>query len=46
MTGRTKQDELIMKRPCESCSMPIETGTYCQYCVTPTGTIRRSGLVI
>lgn len=28
------------KHPCESCSMPIETGTYCQYCVTPTGELQ------
>jgi hypothetical protein len=25
------------KHPCESCSVPIESGTYCQYCVTPGG---------
>jgi hypothetical protein len=25
---------------CESCSMPIETGTYCQYCVTSTGELQ------
>jgi len=28
------------KHPCESCSMPIETGTYCQYCVTPNGELQ------
>lgn len=28
------------KHPCESCSMPIETGTYCQYCVTATGELQ------
>ena len=26
--------------PCESCSMPIETGTYCSYCVTATGELQ------
>ncbi len=25
---------------CESCSMPIETGQYCQYCVTETGELQ------
>ena len=25
------------KHPCESCSMPIETGRYCQYCVNEKG---------
>lgn len=25
------------KHPCESCSMPIESGIHCQYCVTPSG---------
>jgi hypothetical protein len=25
---------------CESCSMPIETGTYCKYCVTKTGELQ------
>ncbi len=25
---------------CESCSMPIETGTYCQYCVTSAGDLQ------
>jgi hypothetical protein len=28
------------KHSCESCSMPIETGTYCAYCVTPTGELQ------
>jgi hypothetical protein len=28
------------KRTCESCTMPIETATYCQYCVTPTGELQ------
>lgn len=28
------------KHPCASCSMPIETGTYCSYCVTPTGELQ------
>jgi hypothetical protein len=26
--------------PCESCSMPIETGTYCAYCVTANGELQ------
>jgi hypothetical protein len=25
---------------CESCSMPIESGKYCQYCVTSTGELQ------
>jgi len=25
---------------CESCSMPIETGTYCAYCVTENGELQ------
>ena len=28
------------KHPCESCSMPIETGTYCQYCATASGELQ------
>jgi hypothetical protein len=28
------------KHPCESCSMPIESGTYCSYCVTATGELQ------
>lgn len=28
------------KHVCASCSMPIETGTYCPYCVTPTGELQ------
>lgn len=28
------------KHPCESCSMPIETGRYCQYCVDATGNLQ------
>ncbi len=28
------------KHPCESCSMPIESGHYCQYCVTSTGELQ------
>ncbi len=28
------------KHPCESCSMPIESGTYCSYCVTSTGELQ------
>ena len=27
-------------RSCESCSMPIESGSYCQYCVTSTGALQ------
>ena len=26
--------------PCESCSMPIETGRYCQHCVDETGQLQ------
>ena len=26
--------------PCESCSMPIETGNYCSYCVTASGELQ------
>jgi hypothetical protein len=25
------------KHPCESCSMPIESGTYCSYCSNEKG---------
>jgi hypothetical protein len=25
---------------CQSCSMPIETGAYCPYCVTPSGELQ------
>lgn len=28
------------KHPCESCSMPIETGKYCQYCVDAEGKLQ------
>ena len=28
------------KHPCESCSMPIESGRYCQYCVTEAGELQ------
>lgn len=28
------------KHPCESCSMPIESGTYCSYCVTASGELQ------
>jgi hypothetical protein len=28
------------KHPCESCSMPIESGIYCSYCVTPSGELQ------
>jgi hypothetical protein len=28
------------KHPCESCSMPIETGKYCQYCVDEKGDLQ------
>lgn len=28
------------QHPCESCSMPIETGTYCQYCVDASGKLQ------
>lgn len=26
--------------PCESCSMPIETGRYCRYCTDATGALQ------
>ena len=26
--------------PCESCSMPIETGAYCVHCVTSSGELQ------
>jgi hypothetical protein len=26
--------------PCESCSMPIESGRYCPYCATPSGELQ------
>ena len=26
--------------PCESCSMPIETGRYCRYCVDASGELQ------
>ena len=26
--------------PCESCSMPIETGPYCQYCIDEEGNLQ------
>jgi hypothetical protein len=28
------------KHTCESCSMPIETGRYCQYCVNGQGELQ------
>ena len=28
------------KHPCESCSMPIETGQYCEYCVDEAGKLQ------
>ena len=28
------------KHPCESCSMPIETGRYCQHCVDEQGQLQ------
>jgi hypothetical protein len=28
------------KHPCESCSMPIETGRYCQHCVDEKGQLQ------
>jgi hypothetical protein len=28
------------KHPCESCSMPIETGRYCPYCVDAKGELQ------
>jgi hypothetical protein len=29
------------KHGCESCSMPIETGRYCQYCVDDQGQLQK-----
>ena len=29
-----------MTSPCESCSMPIESGPYCQYCTDDNGALR------
>jgi hypothetical protein len=29
-----------MSHPCESCSMPIESGPYCQHCVDATGALQ------
>ena len=28
------------QHPCESCSMPIETGRYCQYCTDAGGNLQ------
>ena len=28
------------KHPCESCSMPIETGPYCEYCTDAEGKLQ------
>ena len=28
------------EHPCESCSMPIETGRYCPYCVDADGNLQ------
>jgi len=28
------------KHPCESCSMPIESGRYCQYCTDADGKLQ------
>lgn len=28
------------RKQCESCSMPIESGTYCTYCSTATGELQ------
>ena len=30
----------MSNHPCESCSMPIESGHYCQYCVTTDGALQ------
>ena len=29
-----------VKHPCESCSMPIETGRYCVHCTDPAGNLQ------
>ena len=31
---------MTQRHACESCSMPIESGTYCQYCVTENGELQ------
>jgi len=31
---------MTQKHTCESCSMPIETGRYCQYCVDEHGQLQ------
>lgn len=31
------------KTPCQSCSMPIEAGPYCQYCVDESGELQPFG---
>ena len=30
----------MSKHPCDSCSMPIESGTYCQHCVDEKGQLQ------
>lgn len=30
----------MSKTPCESCSMPIETGPYCEHCVDSDGKLQ------
>jgi Putative zinc ribbon domain len=30
----------MSQHPCESCGMPIETGTYCSYCVGVDGKLQ------
>ena len=31
---------MSQQHQCESCSMPIETGRYCQYCVDDAGALQ------
>jgi hypothetical protein len=31
---------MTQKHTCESCSMPLETGRYCQYCVNEQGELQ------
>lgn len=31
------------KKPCQSCGMPIETGTYCRHCTNERGELQSFG---
>jgi hypothetical protein len=37
---RGREKDMAEKHPCESCSMPIETGRYCPYCVDERGELQ------